>query len=67
MTAKLRHAAGSLLVVGLAGTELTGLERAWLKPVCALSSSTPSSSRTSTAIMWAVSANWCSATASRSG
>jgi len=33
MTAKLRHAAGSLLVVGLAGTELTGLERAWLKPV----------------------------------
>ena len=33
MTAKLRHAAGSLLVVGLAGTELTNLERAWLKPV----------------------------------
>jgi beta-N-acetylhexosaminidase len=33
MTANLRHAAGSLLVVGLAGTELTGLERAWLKLV----------------------------------
>lgn len=33
MTAKLRHAAGSLLVVGLGGTELTGLERAWLKLV----------------------------------
>ena len=32
MTA-LRHAAGSLLVVGLAGTELTGLERAWLRLV----------------------------------
>jgi beta-N-acetylhexosaminidase len=31
MTADLRHAAGSLLVVGLSGTELTGLERAWLK------------------------------------
>jgi beta-N-acetylhexosaminidase len=28
-----RHAAGSLLVVGLSGTELTGLERAWLKLV----------------------------------
>ena len=27
----LRGAAGSLLVVGLGGTELTGLERAWLK------------------------------------
>jgi beta-N-acetylhexosaminidase len=33
MTSNLRHAAGSLLVVGLAGTELTGLERAWLKLV----------------------------------
>jgi beta-N-acetylhexosaminidase len=33
MTASLRHAAGSLLVVGLAGTELSGLERAWLKLV----------------------------------
>jgi beta-N-acetylhexosaminidase len=31
MTANVRHAAGSLLVVGLGGTELTGLERAWLK------------------------------------
>ena len=31
MTASLRQAAGSLLVVGLAGTELTSLERAWLK------------------------------------
>lgn len=31
MTSNLRHAAGSLLVVGLAGTELTGIERAWLK------------------------------------
>ena len=31
MTANLRHAAGSLLVVGLAGTELSGLERAWLR------------------------------------
>ena len=31
MTATLRQAAGSLLVVGLGGTELTGLERAWLK------------------------------------
>ncbi len=29
----LRHAVGSLLVVGLAGTELTGLERAWLRVV----------------------------------
>ena len=33
MTVNLRKAAGSLLVVGLAGTELTGLERAWLKLV----------------------------------
>jgi beta-N-acetylhexosaminidase len=33
MTANLRQAAGSLLVVGLGGTELTGLERAWLKLV----------------------------------
>ncbi|HUV68045.1 MAG TPA: beta-N-acetylhexosaminidase [Terracidiphilus sp.] len=33
MTVSLRHAAGSLLVVGLGGTELTGLERAWLKLV----------------------------------
>jgi beta-N-acetylhexosaminidase len=33
MTAKLRHAAGSLLVAGLGGAELTGLERAWLKLV----------------------------------
>lgn len=31
MTANLRHAAGSLLVVGLAGTELSDLESAWLK------------------------------------
>jgi beta-N-acetylhexosaminidase len=31
MTAHLRHAAGSLLVVGLSGAELTDLERAWLK------------------------------------
>lgn len=31
MTASLRQAAGSLLVVGLGGTELTNLERAWLK------------------------------------
>ena len=30
MTMTVRHAAGSLLVVGLGGTELTGLERAWL-------------------------------------
>jgi beta-N-acetylhexosaminidase len=29
----LRHAAGSLLVVGLSSAELTGLERAWLKLV----------------------------------
>ena len=29
----MRSAAGSLLVVGLGGTELTGLERAWLKLV----------------------------------
>ncbi|HEX4031353.1 MAG TPA: beta-N-acetylhexosaminidase [Terracidiphilus sp.] len=29
----LRHAAGELLVVGLAGTDLSGLERAWLKLV----------------------------------
>ena len=33
MTANLRHDAGSLLVVGLGATELTGLERAWLRPV----------------------------------
>jgi beta-N-acetylhexosaminidase len=33
MTATVRQAAGSLLVVGLGGTELTGLERAWLKLV----------------------------------
>ncbi|HEV2215127.1 MAG TPA: beta-N-acetylhexosaminidase [Terracidiphilus sp.] len=33
MTANLRRAAGSLLVVGLGGTELTGLERAWLRLV----------------------------------
>jgi beta-N-acetylhexosaminidase len=33
MTATLRQAAGSLLVVGLNGTELTGLERAWLRLV----------------------------------
>jgi beta-N-acetylhexosaminidase len=33
MTANVRHAAGSLLVAGLASTELTGLERAWLKLV----------------------------------
>lgn len=33
MTAKLRHAAGTLLVVGVAGTELTALERAWLKQI----------------------------------
>jgi beta-N-acetylhexosaminidase len=31
MTQSLRNAAGSLLVVGLEGTELTALERAWLK------------------------------------
>jgi beta-N-acetylhexosaminidase len=33
MISTVREAAGSLLVVGLAGTELTGLERAWLKLV----------------------------------
>jgi beta-N-acetylhexosaminidase len=33
MTATLRQAAGSLLVVGLGGPELTGLERAWLRLV----------------------------------
>ena len=33
MTTNLRHAVGSLLVVGLSGQELTGLERAWLKLV----------------------------------
>ena len=33
MTANLRRAAGSLLVVGLGGAELMGLERAWLKLV----------------------------------
>jgi beta-N-acetylhexosaminidase len=33
MTANLRHAAGSLLVVGLSTTDLSGLERAWLKLV----------------------------------
>ena len=33
MTATLRQAAGNLLVVGLGATELTGLERAWLKLV----------------------------------
>jgi beta-N-acetylhexosaminidase len=33
MKANLRHAAGSLLVVGLGGTELTTLERAWLRLV----------------------------------
>lgn len=33
MTARLRHAAGELLVVGLGGVELTGLERAWLRLV----------------------------------
>jgi beta-N-acetylhexosaminidase len=33
MTATIRQAAGSLLVVGLSGTELTGLERSWLKLV----------------------------------
>ncbi len=33
MTASLRQAAGSLLVVGLGGIELTSLERAWLKLV----------------------------------
>jgi beta-N-acetylhexosaminidase len=33
MTVNLRRAAGSLLVVGLSGTELSGLERAWLRLV----------------------------------
>lgn len=33
MKTPLRHAAGSLLVVGLSGTELTALERAWLRLV----------------------------------
>lgn len=33
MTQNLRKAAGSLLVVGLGATELTGLERAWLRLV----------------------------------
>ena len=33
MKTTLREAAGSLLVVGLGGTELTGLERAWLRLV----------------------------------
>ncbi len=33
MTAKLREAVGTLLVAGLGGTELTGLERAWLRLV----------------------------------
>jgi beta-N-acetylhexosaminidase len=33
MKTELRHAAGSLLVVGLGGAELTGLERAWLRLV----------------------------------
>ena len=33
MSTNLRHAAGSLLVVGLGGAELTGLERAWLRLV----------------------------------
>jgi beta-N-acetylhexosaminidase len=33
MKTNLRQAVGSLLVVGLEGTELTGLERAWLKLV----------------------------------
>jgi beta-N-acetylhexosaminidase len=31
MTQSLRSAAGSAMVVGVSGTELTGLERAWLK------------------------------------
>jgi beta-N-acetylhexosaminidase len=34
MTASLRKAAGSLLVVGLSGNDLTSLERAWLKLIC---------------------------------
>ncbi len=33
MTGEVRKAAGSLMVVGLAGTELTALERSWLKLV----------------------------------
>jgi len=33
MSTSLRRAAGSLLVVGLGGAELTGLERAWLRLV----------------------------------
>ena len=33
MATTIREAAGSLLVVGLGGTELTALERAWLKLV----------------------------------
>jgi beta-N-acetylhexosaminidase len=33
MTAKLRQAAGTLLVVGLAGPELPALEREWLKQI----------------------------------
>lgn len=33
MATNLRHAAGSLIVVGVAGIELTALERAWLKLV----------------------------------
>src|SRR3954468_11928124 len=33
MEKNLRRAAGSLLVVGLGGMELTGLERAWLRLV----------------------------------
>ena len=33
MALNVRQAAGSLMVVGLSGTELTGLERAWLKLV----------------------------------
>ena len=33
MMQSLRHAAGSLLVVGLSGPELNGLERAWLRLV----------------------------------
>ena len=33
MKKNLRHAAGGVLVVGLGGTELTALERAWLKLV----------------------------------
>jgi beta-N-acetylhexosaminidase len=33
MTANLRRAAGSLLVVGLSGVEMTGLERAWVRVV----------------------------------